>query len=119
MKINNFRDLEVWQVAMEVVDVVYDIIEALPSSERFALANQLKRSAVSVPSNIAEGSARNNTKELIQYLYIARGSLAEVETQIELAKRRKFCSEILYNKAIEYIRRVGQMTARLIQSLQP
>jgi len=118
MKINNFRDLEVWQIAMDMVGVIYDIIEVLPDSERFALANQLKRPAVSVPSNIAEGSARNGTKELIQFLHIARGSLAEVETQLEIAKRRKFCSEILYNKAIEYVRRVGQMTARLTQSLQ-
>ena len=118
MKINNFRDLEVWQIAMDMVDVIYGVIEALPDSERFALASQLKRSAVSVPSNIAEGSARNSTKELVQYLYIARGSLAEVETQMEVAKRRKFCSDILYNRAIEYIRRVGQMTARLVQSLQ-
>lgn len=118
MKINSFRDLEVWHKAMDLVDIIYDIIDSLPKSENFALANQLKRSVVSVPSNIAEGSARNGTKELIQFLYITRGSLAEVETQIEIAKRRKFCSDELYNKGIDHIRRVSQMTARLIQSLQ-
>lgn len=83
----HYKDLRVWQDAMVLAEVVYQLCGQLPREETYGLAGQLRRAAVSVPSNIAEGSARNNTKELIQFLFIARASLAEIETQILLAQR--------------------------------
>ena len=74
--IKSFKNLEVWQCAMDLVDIIYDLTSTFPDSEKFGLTSQIRRSAVSVPSNIAEGSGRNNTKELLQFLFIARGSLS-------------------------------------------
>ncbi|MBI2589303.1 four helix bundle protein [Candidatus Saccharibacteria bacterium] len=82
MKTGSYQDLKVWQRGIELVEVVYKITTQLPSDERFALASQLQRSAVSVPSNIAEGYKRHNIKEYIQFYGIAAGSLAELETQL-------------------------------------
>jgi len=81
------RDLVAWQEAMALVEAVYRDTAGFPKEETFGLAIQLRRSAVSVPSNLAEGCARNTTRELVQFLGITCGSLAELETQIELAIR--------------------------------
>jgi four helix bundle protein len=116
--VRSFRDLEVWKIAIEMTDMIYDTTTSFPKEEMYGLISQIRRSAVSVPSNIAEGSARNNTKEYIQFLFIARGSLAELETQLEIARRRKFISDEKYNTIITIIHRIGQMSARLIQALQ-
>ena len=84
----DFKDLDVWQKAMEFVVCAYrEIIAKLPKEERFALADQMKRCAISVPSNIAEGHSRHSTKEYIHFLYIAAGSCAEFETQLILANK--------------------------------
>ncbi len=105
MKLTSYRDLQVWQRGMDIVDAVLDLSELLPREERFELASQLRRAAVSVPSNIAEGRARSTTKEFIKHLSIACGSLAEVETLLAVAQRRRFMTEqqvkdILENCAI-------------------
>jgi four helix bundle protein len=84
------RDLPVWQQAMSLVECVYRLTVAFPDEERFGLTSQLRRAAVSIPSNIAEGAARSSTGELGHYLGIALGSAAELETQLELAKRLGF-----------------------------
>jgi len=118
MKVKSFRDLEVWQKAMDMVDAVYDLADLFPKSELYGLTSQIRRSAVSVPSNIAEGSARNNTKELLQFLFISRGSLAELYTQIEIGRRRKLGKIELYPAIFENVRRISQMTGKLIQSLR-
>ena len=118
MSIKSFHDLELWHKALDMVDAIYDLTEDFPKTEMFGLANQLKRAAVSVPSNIAEGSARNGTKELLHFLAIARGSLAEIETQLEISKRRKYGKDVNRNKAFDHVNRIGQMSARLMQSLQ-
>ena len=81
------KDLDVWKKGMELVEKVYSISSAFPDSERFGLTSQIRRAAVSIPSNIAEGSARKSDKELLQFLSIALGSLAEVETQFLIAIR--------------------------------
>src|SRR5882724_917493 len=86
-KIQTHRDLKVWQLGMDVAEQVYDLTKAFPDCERFGLISQLRRAAVSVPANIAEGNARSSTKEYLRYLSIAVGSLAEVETFLELALR--------------------------------
>ena len=92
MKIKGYRDLRVWQLAMEVVELVYRLTRSFPRSEVYGLASQIQRAAVSVPSNIAEGHTREHTKEHLQHLSIAQGSLAELETQLEIATRLKYAS---------------------------
>ena len=81
-----FKKLIVWQRAMEFAKLVYDLVKKLPAEERFALADQLRRSAVSIPSNIAEGNGRAGNRDYSHFLSIARGSLYETVTQLELAK---------------------------------
>ena len=81
------RNLKAWQQAMEMVTAIYTATSTFPSQEKFGLASQMQRAAVSVPSNIAEGFARNGTKELLHFLSISAGSLSELDTLIELAAR--------------------------------
>src|SRR4051794_24684844 len=88
--INSFRDLRVWQAGMDLVEEVYRATDAFPRTETYGLATQLQRAAVSVPSNIAEGHTRAYTKDYLHHVAIAHGSLAEVQTQIELAVRLAF-----------------------------
>ncbi|WP_296751268.1 four helix bundle protein [Thiobacillus sp.] len=90
MEVFSYRDLSVWQLAMQLTESVYTITRSFPQSELYALANQLQRAAVSIPSNIAEGHARNTTRDYLRFVSIAMGSLAEVETQIELAARLNY-----------------------------
>jgi len=90
MKIQSYRELNVWQLSMELADSIYDITAEFPKSEVHGLSSQMRRCAVSIPSNIAEGSARQGTKELLQFISIAQGSLAELETQLILSERRKY-----------------------------
>ena len=85
--IKNFKELIVWQKAMDLASGVYMLIKYLPKEETYGLSDQMRRAAVSIPSNIAEGQARQSSKELLQFLCIARGSRAELETQLLLAKR--------------------------------
>ena len=86
----NFEKLIVWQKGMELVDLVYDLAERFPKKEAHVLVPQLLRAINSVPSNVAEGSYRRTKNEFIQHLYIAKGSLAEVLTLIEIARRRNY-----------------------------
>jgi four helix bundle protein len=87
-----FRELRVWQCGMDLVEEVYRLTKGFPKDELYGLTNQLRRAAVSVPSNIAEGQTRSFVKEYLQFLSVARGSLAEVQTQIEIAARLKYLS---------------------------
>jgi four helix bundle protein len=83
--LKNYKDLIVWNKSMELVTEVYRLVKLLPKEETYALSDQMRRAAVSIPSNIAEGHSRNYDKELIQFLYIAKGSKAELDTQIQIA----------------------------------
>ena len=83
--IRTFRDLEVWQRAMDLVKAIYALSSKLPQHERYGLISQLQRAAVSVPANIAEGHARDSTREYLRFIGIAIGSLAELSTLVELA----------------------------------
>ena len=87
MAIKSYRDLETWQVAMELVVEVYRVTKIFPKEELYGLTNQLKRAAVSIPSNIAEGQGRDSTKEFLPHLSMAYRSLCEVETQLMIAQR--------------------------------
>ena len=81
-----YENLKVWQLSIDLVTNVYSQVKLLPKEETYALSDQIRRSAVSVPSNIAEGSSRNSKKEYVQFLYIALGSICELETQLLIAK---------------------------------
>jgi len=84
------KDLEVWKKGMDLVEKMYFISNSFPDSERFGLTSQIRRAAISVPSNIAEGAGRKSDKELLQFISIALGSLAEIETQYFIAIRLKY-----------------------------
>ena len=89
-KVKDYRDLKVWQRAMDLVPVAYRLARSLPRHEQFSLADQIRRSAVSVPANVAEGQARKHTREFLQHLSIARGSLAELHTLMLVAERLQY-----------------------------
>lgn len=108
------KDLSVWQRAMDLVEEVYTLSNDFPQTEIYGLTNQVRRSAVSVPSNIAEGAARNSTKEFIQFLYISLGSLAELETQLLLAERLKFISAT----PVDNLSEIKKMLIGLIKNLK-
>lgn len=93
MEIRTFRDLIAWQKAMDLCRLLYQITQSMPRDERFGLTMQIRRAAVSVPSNIAEGYARQSTLDYLRFLKTARGSLAEVSTQFELATSLNMISE--------------------------
>ena len=99
------KDLEVWKVSMDFVVEIYQLTKTFPQSECYGLTSQIRRAAVSIPSNISEGSARKNTKEFIQFLYIAQGSLSEVETQLLISERLEYIKNtIAYFEKIKYLR---------------
>ena len=87
-------DLDVWKKSMDFVENIYKISSQFPKEEMYGLTSQIRRAAVSVPSNIAEGASRQGSKEFVQFLYISLGSLSEVETQIMIAKRLNFVNNI-------------------------
>jgi four helix bundle protein len=95
----NYQDLLAWQKAMDLVITVYRCTEALPQAELFGLTSQMRRSAVSIPSNIAEGKGRFSAKELVHFLLQARGSLLELETQLLIAYRLGYLPELPFNDA--------------------
>ena len=109
-RINSFRDLRVWQAGMDLVEEVYRITQMLPSHETYGLTDQMRRAAVSIPSNIAEGHTREHSKEYFHHLSIAQASLAELETHLEIAIRLKYCSP-------EHLRAILQQTASLGRQL--
>jgi four helix bundle protein len=92
------KDLEVWKKSMDLVEIIYQLTNNFPDTEKFGLTNQIRRAVVSIPSNIAEGSGRKSDKELIQFVHIALGSLAEVETQYLISLRLKY---VVRNEKLE------------------
>ena len=88
------KDLDVWKQSMVLAEQVYTLTKEFPSDEKYGLISQMKRAVVSIPSNIAEGAARKGNKEYIQFLYIAMGSLSELETQILLSQRLQFVNSV-------------------------
>lgn len=115
--IKSYRDLNVWQRAMDLSEQVYKATKQFPKEEVFGLISQIRRASVSVPSNIAEGHARNSTKSFLHFLNIARGSLAETETQIILAQRFKYISPENAAKILEHADEVSRMLSGLRRSL--
>jgi len=116
---NSFRDLVVWQQAMLLVEDVYRLSRAFPSDDRFGLTAQLRRAAVSIPSNIGEGARRKRRKAYLHHLDVALGSQGEVDVQLEIARRLSYLSAVEHKKIVERVDRVGRMLNGLIGSLQP
>jgi four helix bundle protein len=107
---HNFEKLKVWQKAMDIAEEVYSLCLLLPDDEKFNLIHQIKKCAVSIPSNIAEGSGRNHNKEFIQFLGIANGSTFELITQLLLAKRLKLVSEEIVQPIINQLVEISNMS---------
>lgn len=118
MKIQSYRDLLVWQKSMDLVVECYGITQAFPESERFGLSSQLQRAAVSVPANIAEGRGRGHLKEFLRHLGIAFGSLAELETHLEIARRLGFVSPKGADLIARHSDEIGKMLTGLRTSLR-
>ena len=109
------KDLEVWKKAMDLVAQVYSLTARFSKEELYGLTSQIRRSAVSIPSNIAEGAARHSRKEFIQFLHIASGSVAELETQLLLAIRMEFISS---DSIISHVEEVRKLLLGLHRSLK-
>lgn len=112
---NSFKDLIVWQKSMELVKAIYLITHQLPKTEQYSLASQLCRAAISIPSNIAEGSKRGTKKDFLQFLRIASGSAAEVETQLILVG--SLYSQIDQVNASDLLQEVQRMLTNLMRSM--
>lgn len=113
--IQNYRDLEVWQLAMQLAKDIFILTESFPVSQRYVMITQLQRSALSVPSNIAEGRSRHSKNDFIYHLNIARGSLAELETQLLLSHQLGYVAEI--DALMDSTNRITRMLHGLKNSL--
>lgn len=117
-QIDSFRDLKVWQLAMELTERIYTMTKTFPDDEKYGLTSQLWRAIISVPANIAEGHARKSTKEYLRFLSIAVGSLAEVETFVELAIRLQYVNKERTTPLLESIGEERRMLRGLQRSLE-
>ncbi len=115
---HSFRDLVVWQRSMQLTVAVYRITQSFPREELYGLTSQIRRSAVSVPSNIAEGHGRLNTGEFRQFLGIARGSNFELQTQLEIARALQFGNSKLLDEAEGLSHEVGKMLYATLESIK-
>jgi four helix bundle protein len=115
---HRFKDLKVWQKAMELAKGVYEITAAFPKEEKYGLTSQINRSVVSVPSNIAEGAGRNSNKEFVHFLSIASGSLCELETQLILSAAFKYFENKKVEELSERIKELQNMIFKLQESLK-
>jgi four helix bundle protein len=118
MAIESFRDLRVWQQGMELAEHIHRLTERFPKSEQYGLISQIRRAAVSVPSNIAEGHTRESSREYLQAISVARGSLAELETQVELAFRCGYISADARDGVLALTVPLGKQLAALRNALQ-
>ncbi len=115
---HNFEKLKIWQKAMDIASDIYKISLLLPEDEKFNLIHQIKKCAVSIPSNIAEGSGRNSNKEFIHFLGVANGSTFELITQLMLAKRLNLISEDIIQPLINQLVEVSNMNFSFQKSLK-
>ncbi len=115
--INNYKKLQVWEKGMVLVSEVYKSTKAFPDDEKFSLTSQIRRAAVSIPSNIAEGKLRGGDTEFKRFLYIAFASGGELETQIEIAKNLSYVSGADYERILAMISEVMKMLNALITKL--
>lgn len=117
-QIRDYKDLVVWQKGMQLAKEVYQLTQSFPAEEKFGLVSQMRRAVVSVPSNVAEGQARNTTGEFVQFVSHAEGSLAELDTQIRLSIELGFCREATVKSIQELIIEEQKMLKSLRRSLK-
>jgi four helix bundle protein len=118
-EIKSYKDLLIWQKGISITNLVYTLLKSFPNEEMYALTSQLKRSTVSIPSNIAEGFGRNSVKSYLNFLKISRGSLFELETQLIIAENQNYIQDIeLYNKIMGLIIEEGKMINSYINKLE-
>jgi four helix bundle protein len=118
MPIHSYQELIVWQKAMDLTVQIYKITAKLPKEELFSLTNQMRRAAVSIPSNIAEGQARHSRKEFLQFIGIAKGSKAELETQLLLCQKIGYLIDTDISEAMNLLQEVGKMLNVLARKLR-
>lgn len=116
--VNSFKDLLVWQQSIDLTANIYALTSSFPKSELFGLSSQIQRAAVSVPSNIAEGHARDSTKEYLRFISIALGSQAEVETQLVIANKLLFLNNEILGELLGKTGEIGRMLRGLQKSLK-
>ena len=119
MAVQSYRDLIVWQRAMDLVLAVFEVTRAFPREEAFGLTSQLRRACVSVPSNIAEGQGRHSPKEFVRFLEIAHGSLQEVETQVMIAHRLHYVDDTREQLLLTQCAEVARLLHGLTHSIRP
>lgn len=112
-----YKELTVWQKAVDLAENIYRLTGAYPQEERYGLVNQMRRAAVSIPSNIAEGYNRNTTKDYVQFLHISKGSNAELETQLIISRKMNYISEAQFNEMQGYTDEIHRMLSKMIKSL--
>ncbi len=117
-EIKNYQDLIVWQKAMDLAEIIYDTTTIFPKEELYGLTNQLRRAAVSIPSNIAEGSSRRAAGDYIRFINIASGSLAELETQLILSERLRFITKEKLEELKTHTEEISKMLFALQRSLR-
>lgn len=117
MTSKHYKDLQVWQKSMDLVESIYILSGTLPKEEQFDLSSQLRRAATSIPSNIAEGYTRASTKDYIRFLSIARGSAAEIETQLEICKRLAYFTEQQIQISLNLVNEISKMLTAMILKL--
>jgi four helix bundle protein len=118
MAVQHYRQLLVWQRAMDLAELSYRVTKDYPKSELFGLTSQIRRAAASVPANIAEGHSRAHTKEFLNHLSMARGSLSELETHLILSQRVGQISEVVLDECLGLTQEVGRMLIGLRKSLE-
>ena len=116
-KIRTYRDLNIWKVAIELVKSVYKTTDKFPRQEMYGLVSQIRRAAVSIPSNVAEGFRRFHNKEYRQFLYTSLGSCAELETQITIARELNYLAPDCETQLLEKLDHICRMTSNLIKML--
>ncbi len=117
-EIRSYKDLLVWQKGIEFVNEIYFLTKKFPKEEIFGLTSQMRRAAVAIPSNIAEGWGRSTTKNYIQFIRISRGSLFEIETMIQIAKDQQYLSDEQKTSALLKTEELGKMINKLLHSLE-
>lgn len=113
----SYKDLIVWQKSMSLVNEIYTITKQFPEEEKFSLVSQMRRSAVSIPSNIAEGYGRGSKTEYARFVKIARGSMYELDTQMEIAKSQTFLTQANYKSILMRLDEIGRMLNGLVTAL--
>jgi four helix bundle protein len=112
------KKLNAWSDAVDLAQQIYRVTERFPSNEQFGLTSQIRRAAVSIPSNIAEGTARQTKKEFLNFLHIAKGSLSELDTQLEIARRLEYLDQTRWETLDERLERIDRMLSGLVRSLR-